>query len=160
GILDGVSWNYFGPVGVARQQLLWALATRRQLDRWEALVARSVCAGLGWGPSLTSEAIWQAATEHHFALIAAHHMMRSIALPGSRIALPQALAHDIRDGRDMHEHWEENMPVFNVTPRAQQPRYKSGQSFASRNPADSPYDWLRWSSRCGPCLLPNVPAHE
>jgi hypothetical protein len=67
---------------------------------------------------------------------------------------------ELREGRDLVEHWPDNMPVFNVhvhgKPRSRAPR-PSGRSFAERNPRDTPYDG-GWSSKYGAELLPNVPA--
>ena len=50
------------------------------------------------------------------------------------------------------------MPIFNVRPRVEQPRHRSGQSFAERNPERGPYWWLGWRSDTGAWLLPHVTA--
>jgi len=34
--------DYFGPLMVNRQRLIWTIATRRQLERWEPFVAAAV----------------------------------------------------------------------------------------------------------------------
>jgi hypothetical protein len=79
--------------------------------------------------------------------------------PPSRVTVDPNLRADVIDGRDLHEHWKENVPVLNVTPRVAQPGYPSGKSFATRHPETSPYWWLAWSSRpalgsCRTRLLP------
>lgn len=62
------------------------------------------------------------------------------------------------EGRDLNEHWIENLPVFLVRPRSREPRYPSGKNFAERNPEAGPYWWLGWSSAERPQVLPNVSA--
>ena len=52
------------------------------------------------------------------------------------------------------------MPLFNVTPRAAEPRFQSGKTFAARNPTRSPYTWLGWRSKTGAMLLPHVAAPQ
>jgi hypothetical protein len=151
--------DYFSGLAVARQRLLWAVATRQQLGRWEPLVAEFTRGLWGQGPGLRDGAIWQAAIEHHFALVAARNLIRALDLPnGDPIPVDPALRAELIEGRDLHEHWDDNMPVFNVTPRPRQPTHRSGKDFAARNPRSGPYDWLRWSNRTGPLLLPNVSA--
>jgi hypothetical protein len=149
--------DYFSGRAVERQRLLWAVATRQQLDRWEPLIAEFA---RGWAdpePRLSDRAIWQAAIEHHFALIAARNLIHALELPaGDPIPVDAALRDEIVQGRDLHEHWSENMPVFNVTPRPRQPSRPSGRAFAAQNPRSSPYNWLNWSNKTGPLLLPNV----
>jgi hypothetical protein len=65
---------------------------------------------------------------------------------------------ELIEGRDLHEHWPENMPLFNVTPRPAQPTHRSGKDFAARNPKRGPYWWLGWRSKTGALLLSNVSA--
>jgi hypothetical protein len=150
--------DYFGPPMVHRQRLLWAVATRRQLDRWEPLVAASVRLSFQ-RQQLTAAEIWLGEIEHHFALIAARHLLRALDLdPSTGVVIDQTIRDELLEGRDLHEHWDENMPVFNMTPRTALPPRRSGKSFAARNPREGPYGWWGWSSNTGPELLPNVPA--
>jgi hypothetical protein len=65
--------------GIDRQLLYWAVATRRQLGRWEPLVAANLRAQRG-GPPFSDVLIWQAAHEHHFLLIAARHLITAIEM--------------------------------------------------------------------------------
>ena len=156
-LLTPMARNYFDESMVNRQLLLWAIATRRQLERWEPLVAARLRAGYG-GPPFPDELIWEAEIEHHFLLIAARNLIHAIDLPGADIAIEEPIRLELVEGRDLNEHWRENLPVFLVSPRREEPRYPSGQRFAKRNPERSPYWWLGWNSTDGPTVLPNVPA--
>ena len=151
--------NYFDPLMVRRQRLIWTIATRRQLERWEPLVAESIRRDLYKNGQLDSADIWTAATEHHFALVAARHLFRALDFPpAANITVDPTLRDELIEGRDLHEHWPENLPIFNVTPRPAQPPYPSGKRFAARNPKSGPYWWLGWSNKTGAQLLPNVSA--
>lgn len=148
--------DYFDKTMVNRQRLLWSVATRRQLERWEPLVA-SVVRVSPLVPDCVT--VWSAEMEHHFALIAARNLIRAVELP-QPMAVPvdDTLRAELIEGRDLHEHWVENMPIFNVTPRPDQPKRRSGKDFAMRNPEHGPYWWLDWSNKTGARLMPNVPA--
>ena len=149
--------DYFDERTVGRQLLIWALASRRQLERWEPLVAANL-RSQDAGPAFASAYVWEAATEHHFLLIAAHHLVRTIDLAQAGIAIDRTIHDELIEGRDLHEHWRENMPVFMVKPRQREPGRKSGKAFAKRNPDRGPYWWLGWNNHDGPMVLPNVPA--
>jgi hypothetical protein len=142
-----------------RQRLLWAIATRHQLERWESLVAADVRAGFAApGGALEGRDIWLAQIEHHFALIGARHLLHALELePPSGVAVDTTMRAELIEGRDLHEHWRENLPVFNVWPRGE-PQRRSGREFAARNPSHGPFDWLSWSNKTGARLLPNVTA--
>lgn len=110
---------------------------------------------------LDAPEIWSAEVERHFALIAARNLIRALDLdPPSSVELDCIVRSELIEGRDLHEHWDDNMPVFNVTPRPSEPRRRSGKSFAQRNPRKGPYSWLGWHSDTGPELLPNVPSAQ
>ena len=105
--------DYFDERGVNRQRLLWAIATRRQLERWEPLVAATLRDSFAHRER-SSERIWAAAIEHHFALIAAHHLLVALDLPpASGASVDPIVRAEITEGRHLHEHWPDNMPVFN-----------------------------------------------
>jgi hypothetical protein len=153
-----VADDYFNDTMLNRQRLLWTVATRRQLERWEPMVAAWVLESLG-GPPFSGADIWAAEIEHHFTLIAARNLMRALELsPPSSVPVDATLRSELIEGRDLNEHWPDNMPVFNITPRPAQPKYRSGKDFAKRNPKSGPYDWLSWSNKTGARLLPNVTA--
>jgi hypothetical protein len=153
-----VTNDYFDERMVNRQRLLWAIATRRQLERWEPLVASHLRAVLADRESDGAE-VWSGEIEHHFALVAARNLVRALELaPATNVPIDPTLRAELIEGRDLHEHWPENMPVFNVTPRPAQPRHRSGKDFAARNPKRGPYWWLGWNNKTGAVLLPNVSA--
>lgn len=152
-------FDYFDDLMANRQRLLWAVATRRQLERWELLVAASVRADLGRGPAFEDAAIWHSAIEHHFVLIAARHLVEALELdPPTGVVLDSTMGDELVDGRNLLEHWVEGMPVFNVRPRPALPR--GAQRFAARNPQHGPYDWLAWSNKKGAEVMPHVSAFE
>jgi hypothetical protein len=150
--------DYFDDLMVNRQRLLWAVATRRQLERWERIVARIVLDGFA-GDKPDELDVWSAEVERHFALVAAGHLLVALDLdPSSDIARGSVLRDELRQGRNLHEHWLDNLPVFNVRPRTAQPPRKSGRDFAARNPDRSPYGQFDWNNKVGARLLPHVAA--
>jgi hypothetical protein len=64
---------------------------------------------------------------------------------------------DLIEGRNVHEHWTEHMPIFSEKPVVGEPKL-SGKSFAARNPDRDPFWFLGWSNKTGAMLLPNVSA--
>jgi hypothetical protein len=97
--------------------------------------------------------------EHHFALVAARNLIHALELePASTVPLDSTIRAELIEGRDLLEHWVDNLPVFNVSPRSKSPVRRSGRDFAARNPERGPYWWLGWSSKQGAMLMPNVPA--
>jgi hypothetical protein len=156
--------DYFDATMLHRQRLLWAIAARRQLDRWESILAARARVRLAGGPP-EDATIWEAESEHHFALIAAHHLLTALDLPpSSHVPVDQTLRDELTEGRHLHEHWTDNMLVFNRRDRRreiiEEPPHPSGKSFNKRNPKSGPYTWLSWNNKAGPMLLPNVPASE
>jgi hypothetical protein len=77
-----VTDEYFDDVMVDRQRLLWTMATRRQLERWEPIVAAAVRdRWIGRHPSEAD--VWLAEIERHLALVAARNLVRALE-PASR----------------------------------------------------------------------------
>lgn len=151
--------DYYDGLMLNRQRLFWAIATRRQLARWEPLVARHVRELLFRKREFPGADIWLAEMEHHFALVAARHLLTALELdPPSTVAIDQTMRAEIIEGRDLHEHWLENLPLFNVRPRRTEPRHRSAKDFAKRHPDRGPYSWLTWNGEEGALLMPNVPA--
>lgn len=128
------------------------------LDRWEALIAENLLNEPHDTVRSAGALIWQAQFEHPFCLIAARHLLRTLDMSGLPIAVDEVLRAEIMEGRDLLEHWDENMPVFNIQPRPSDPGRKTGKAFAQRNPRHGPYWWLAWDDKVGPKLLPHVPA--
>lgn len=71
--------KYFDTPMLNRQRLLWAIATRRQLERWEPIVAEDTRRGLD-GSQLDPWDIWSAEVERHFLLVAARNLLRALDL--------------------------------------------------------------------------------
>jgi hypothetical protein len=159
-VKDLMATDYFDKRTLNRQRLFWALATREQLARWEPLVASSLLQQLQENSDgLDDTEIWLAQMEHHFVLVAARNLVQALELaPASRVVINPTMRAELIEGRDLLEHWSENMPIFNVTPRPAQPRYRSGKDFAARNPRHRPYWWLGWSNKTGARLMPHVHA--
>ena len=78
--------------------------------------------------------IWQSQFEHHFAVVAADHMLMAIERLDPPIPVEQSLSEGIADLRDMLEHWLDNMPVFNQHPRPRPPAHRSGKALCSEPP--------------------------
>ena len=152
---------YFKTGGIERAALSWAVATRVQLDRWATYASLNLLGRL-WGADtpLDGVALWQLQFEHHFAVLAADHMLMAIDRLDPPIPVEQSLSEGIADLRDMLEHWLDNMPVFNQHPRPRQPAHRSGKRFAQNHPDRSPYNWLAWDSGVGPRLSTTVTANE
>jgi hypothetical protein len=150
------STDYFGDLMVNRQRLVWAVATRRQLERWERIVARIVLGGFA-GDKPEGLDVWSAEIERHFALVAGRNLLRALELdPPSTVAVEPTLRDELREGRDLQEHWPDNMPIFNAWPRPAAPPRPSGKSFAACNPERTPYGQFDWTNKTGARLLPNV----
>jgi hypothetical protein len=139
-----------------RQLLLWVIATRRQIRRWEIVLARWLRTTLSGDHTPTPSDVWQAQIEWHLALVAANNVVRAVANSAGRIQpLPDDMATDIRNHRDLQEHWDEQWPAF-YDRRNPGPLKRSGKSFASRHPGGDPYWWLGWTSDGGPTLGPGL----
>lgn len=150
--------DYFDDLALNQQRLLWTVATRRQLERWEPIVAEIV-GGSFVGREPDGADVWSAEIERHFALIAARHFVRAVELPPAMsLSIDPVLRAEVIEGRDLNEYWAENMPVFNVRPRPLTPSRRSGKDFAQRNPNRGPYSQSNWSNKTGPLLLPHVSA--
>jgi hypothetical protein len=89
-----VADDYFDGVMVHRQRLLWAIATRQQLERWEPLVASVIRLNLYDSLVPDGVTVWTAQMEHHFALIAARNLFKALDLDP-----PMDLSVEIRSGQ-------------------------------------------------------------
>jgi hypothetical protein len=146
--------QYFERLMLDRQILFWAITTRRQLERWEACVAEIISLHLQSNKP-PGQLTWRSQAEHHFVFLAARNLVRAAELAvESSIETP--LAETLKDVRDLLEHWDENMPVFNSRPKGIPPR-PSGKRFAERNPTATPYWSSAWDSKKGPLLFPSGP---
>ncbi|WP_344933049.1 hypothetical protein [Sphaerisporangium flaviroseum] len=103
---------------------------------------------------------WQAYQERYFCVNAARHMFRALEMLGNPVEVDKTLRAELKESRDLHEHWDENMPAFNTTPRPRQPQFPSGRAFADRNPHRGPYYPDAWSNHGGAKITPNVSATQ
>jgi hypothetical protein len=88
--------------------------------------------------------------------LAARNLVRAAEI-AAESSIERTLADNLKDVRDLLEHWDENMPVFNTRPRGAPPRL-SGKRFAERNPKATPYWATTWNSINGPLLFPTGPS--
>lgn len=157
--------EYFDQPALLRQVLLWCVAAREQLEKWERLVATSVAGQLydqkGSAP-LPDADIWQMEISRSFAVVAARNLLRALELEDCPVSVDSAadVSEEVEELRDLAEHWDENMPVFNVRPREKEPRHKTGKRFAERHPGASPYDFWQWNNRGGAMFTPTLSARD
>lgn len=147
--------TYFKPSTVRREALVWAVATRMQIDRWEPLVLAWVRAEME-GTDFPGRDHWRGQIEHHFLVVAARQLIRAIGMLDPPEPVDNLMRKDIIGTRDLQAHWDENMPVFNRFPRSASPARKSGQSYMETNPAARPYVWQAWNSDVGARVTPNA----
>lgn len=143
--MAGLRDDYFSPLMVRRQVLIWVVAARRQLDRWEALVASM----LTQSASRRSVIAWEAEVERQLALVAGRHVLRAVRLSGWNHEVDTTPLDVITDLRNVGEHSDESMPVFNVSPQDGDPPRASGRRLAQALPRSNPFSPFEWNSREG-----------
>jgi hypothetical protein len=87
--------------------------------------------------------------------VAARNLVRALDLGASRV-VDQGLRNTLLDVRNLLEHWDENMAIFNTTPQGSPTR--QSERFAATHPDITPYSSFQWDSKVGPKLLPSVAA--
>ena len=149
-----------GPIYVLRELLLWSVACRRQLDRWEACVAEITRLGFA-NEELPGPLVWETSTERHLIFVSARNMIRALDLSDADLVDPH-LKDTLRVVRDLHEHWDDYLPIFNRSPRGDIPSngYAAGNWFAENIAEESPFSIWAWNSRVGPKLLQPMPASD
>ena len=157
--------DHFGDFGKFREVAVWSAASQIQIERWEPLVAQRIAYEFtkndpARAQPLPSDLAWRAEMERHFLLVAAAHLITALKFASFRVQMPALLAAELGAGRDLVEHWKENMPVFNSYPRTKVPPRESGKAFAASNPHSGPYGSEEWDNQVGPKILPKVPAAE
>lgn len=150
--------KYFDEESVARQVLFWSVGARRHLELWEERVASWIRVNLKDQQAIPDgQLVWAAALDRHLVFVCMRNVLRALDLAKKPPRLERKFTAAIKNVRDLLEHWDENMPVFNVSPRGS-PKRKSGQAFAADNPYDTPYGSMSWRSSVGAVLTPDVPA--
>ena len=137
-----------------RDVLLWCVGTRRQLDRWERLLAEVLHLDLN-EQAKPDRLWWELQIERHFLLVAADNLRRALDRAGPACSLDSSLAEDLRLLRNLHEHWDQQQDVFS-DPANPGPLKMSAVDFVRRHPGKSPYGFFNWSSKVGPQVGPGV----
>lgn len=153
--IDRVSGN--DDVMQDRQVLFWLLALRHYLDEWERRLATYLRLGFA-NEEQPGSLIWETEREHHMALNAGNHLLRSLANAENRYrAMPADMADELEVLRHLHEHWDEQWQSF-YNAQKPGPLHRSGRVFNKMYPGKSPYWWLGWSSSEGPMVGPGLAA--
>lgn len=155
---SSVSWLGDG-VMIHREVLIWVVGARRQLDRWEVLLAKHTSLGLLQKES-PQRLYWDLDIEHHLALVACGQLHNALAQAEGKIdPMADPLAQELTMLRHLHEHRDENLPRF---ANASDPTldHKTAQAFAQRHPRRSPFGFWSWESARGPMLGPDLPSSE
>lgn len=165
--LRGPAYPYFDEFGTARAIVFWAVSTRESLERWSALQSEYVwmaLADLDEPKEDEYQRYWSMALQHHFVFVTAKNVIRAITLakekvPGSSIAGLADDAVELRKAiglvRDVLEHWEQHMPVFNVHPRQVTPK-RAGEELLAINDEALPYMPGGWGNHDGPYLSKGI----
>lgn len=135
--------GYFDESMQYRMLLQFSIAVRRQLDRWEALVSESINHAMR-NEENPGRLIWDTEIEHRLLLSSCGQLLKSLDMSDLEVEVDPVMRAELKEVPDLLEHWENNMQIFNVNPRPEIPRFRSGKSFLARNPDRSPYSALRW----------------
>lgn len=149
--------DFFDSSFGVRQVLFWAVATRRHLELWETHVARIVADDL-MGRKSSGQLIWNSQLDRHMTIICLRNVLRALDVAEDPPEVPSVVANTVKNVRDLLEHWDENMPIFNVTPRREEPPRTSGKDFAKAHPNQSPYYGINWKGKDGAMVTPNLAA--
>jgi hypothetical protein len=152
--------DHFEGIDGLRQILLWTVATRQALERWESSVAAAIRLDLQEQRRPPGQLIWTAEIDRHWTFIAARNLLRALKTTDLGLMVDGELEAAVIQHRDLLEHWDENMPVFNIRPRQADPGRKSGREYARKYPDSTPYGNIRWNSADGPLLGSGVTAMQ
>ena len=147
-------------IGEKRSILIWVGAAIQQLHVWETALATDFVRSWKKEPA-DGRVLWNIYIHHHFLIVALNHMLTALdAATGKgiyHIKIDPTVRAEIRETRDLLEHWKENAPIFNTHPRPKQPKHPSGKNWANRNPPPArPYSAIRWDNKAGPRITPNI----
>ena len=109
---------------------------------------------------MTTTEMWPGEAERHLLLDAARNLLKAADLMDGPLVIDPVVADELREVRDLNQHWDENMPVFEVRPRPREPKFQSGKDFAGGNPRRGPYCWWAWDNARGPLVSPNASTTE
>lgn len=151
---------------IKRSLLIWVGASIEQLHGWESLLAEDFVAG--WNAPeapRNGRLIWRLHTHRHFLMVALAHVLTALKKAREKsvyhLNIDPTIRDEIKETRDLLEHWKENVPIFNTRPRPRQPKHPSGQRWANRNPEPArPYSAFNWNNKDGPRLTPNITSAE
>ncbi len=147
---------FFKEASAARQALLWSIATRRQLDRW-ADVVDQIVESMQLGEDIDGRLVWKAEAERHLALVAAGNVATALKLPTNTATPTDAdLIPTLEALRNVSEHWDQQMPYFNVQPHEGE-AHLSGRVLVGQDPQRTPFaQFARYGS--DDLLWADVPA--
>jgi hypothetical protein len=130
-----------------RQVLLWSRGTRLQARRFEIAIARNV--KQADARVVPGYDVWDAQIHKHLTLVAANNLLRALKNADDRFPTMAAdMATDVRNQRDIHEHWDEQWPAFRNVDKPG-PLTRGGITFAERHPGKRPFSFINWSGREG-----------
>ena len=142
-----------------REVLVWVVGARRQLDRWEPLVARHTYLAMA-KQDAPGRLVWDLDIEHHLAIVACGQLRSALERAVGKIPpMSRALADELTMLRNLHEHRDENLPRFaNVwEPTLDHP---TAARFAATHPLRSPFGFWSWEAARGPMLGPDLPSSD
>jgi hypothetical protein len=93
-----VAAEYFNDMMIDRQLLFWTIATRRELERWEARVAEIIRLGLQ-SASLPGLLVWLSEAERHFVFVAARNLVRTAERDAADTFVDSSMAEDLKNIR-------------------------------------------------------------
>jgi hypothetical protein len=144
---------------IHREVLIWVIGARRQLDRWEPLVARHTALSM-LKREVPGRLAWDLDIEHHLAIVACGQLRSALdAADGKIEPMPAALAGELTMLRNLHEHRDENRARFaNIWKPILS--HRTAKQFAAAHPLRSPFGFWTWESARGPMLGPDLPSSE
>lgn len=151
--------EFFSGLSGARQVLFWVVATRRHLELWDEHVARIVAEDLRSRES-DGQLIWDSQLDRHLTIVCLRNVLRALDVVENPPEVPSGIGETIKNVRDLLEHWDENMPIFNVSPRKAEPPRPPGKDFAKTHPDQTPYYGISWNGKRGSMVTPNLAAAQ
>ena len=148
------------PTAIHREILLWTGAAMDQLHSWESDLAIEFVRS--WKKEAADGRLhWRMQIHRHLLFVVLNHLLTALDMATGRgtyhVQIAPIVSAEIRETRDLLEHWKENSAIFNTQPRPGYPKHSSGQKWADRNPEPArPNSVVSWNNRDGPRLTPNI----